>query len=67
MMAGYDHLDRFIAEGLGYGHGDDFLRLGPVKIVLTATTGALHPHPEELARDGGAGARGGLPSGDPRG
>ena len=50
MMAGHDHLDRFIAGGMGYGHGDDFLRLGPVKIVLTATTGALHPHPEELAR-----------------
>ena len=50
MMAGYDHLDRFIAEGMGYGHGDDLLRLGPVKIVLTATTGALHPQPEELAQ-----------------
>ena len=50
MMAGYDHLDGFIAEGMGYGHGDDFLRLGPVKIVLTATTGALHPQPEELAQ-----------------
>ena len=50
MMAGYDHLDRFVAEGMGYGHGDDLLRLGAVKIVLTATTGALHPQPEELAQ-----------------
>ena len=50
MMAGYDHLDGFIAEGMGYGHGDDFLRLGHVKIVLTATTGALHPQPDGLAR-----------------
>ena len=50
MMAGYDHLNRFIEEGMGYDHGDDFLRLGPVKIVLTATTGALHPQPEELAQ-----------------
>ena len=49
MMAGYDHLDGFIEEGMGYGHGDDTLRLGHVKIMLTATTGALHPQPEDLA------------------
>ena len=48
MMAGYDHLDGFLAEGMGYGHGDATLRLGHVKIMLTATTGALHPQPEEL-------------------
>ncbi len=49
LMTGYDHLDGFLAEGMGYGHGDDSLRLGHVKIMLTATTGALHPQPEELA------------------
>lgn len=49
MMAGYDHLDGFVAEGMVYRHGDDTLRLGHVKIMLTATTGALHPQPEELA------------------
>ncbi len=49
MMAGYDHLDGFVADGMGYRHGDDTLRLGHVKIMLTATTGALHPQPEELA------------------
>ena len=48
MMAGYDHLASFVAEGMGYSHGDDFLRLGHVKIMLTATTGALHPQPEDL-------------------
>ncbi len=49
MMAGYDHLDGFVAEGMGYGHGDDTLRLGHAKIMLTATTGTLHPQPEQLA------------------
>ena len=49
MMAGYDHLDGFVEEGMGYGFGDDTLRLGHVKIVVTATTGALHPQPEELS------------------
>ena len=48
MMAGYDHLDGFVEVGMGYGYGDDTLRLGHVKIVVTATTGALHPQPEEL-------------------
>ena len=67
MMAGYDHLDGFVEEGMGYGYGDDTLRLGHVKIVVTATTGALHPQPEELIGDGVAGARGGFPSGGARG
>ena len=48
MMAGYDHLDDFIDAGMGYGFGDEHLRLGHVKIMLTATTGALHPQPDEL-------------------
>ena len=48
MMAGYDHLDGFVEEGMCYGYGDDALRLGHVKIVVTATTGVLHPQPEEL-------------------
>ena len=48
MMAGYAHLDGFVEEGMGFGHGDDTLRLGHAKIVVTATTGALYPQPEEL-------------------
>ena len=48
MMAGFDHLDGFVEAGVGYGCGDNSLRLGHVKIVVTATTGALHPQPEEL-------------------
>ena len=49
MMAGYDRLDEFAAGGMGYRHGDNDLNLGHAKIVLTATTGALHPQPSELA------------------
>ena len=48
MMAGYAHLEGFLEAGMGYGYGDDTLHLGHVKIVVTATTGVLHPQPEEL-------------------
>ena len=48
MMAGASHLRSFLDEGLEPGHGDDGLRIGPVKVMLRLTTGALHPSEEEL-------------------
>lgn len=48
MMAGASHLRSFLEEGLEPGHGDDGLRIGPVKVMLRLTTGALHPSQEEL-------------------
>ena len=48
MMAGATHLSEFADRGMGFGHGDLELNLGPAKIMLTATAGALHPDVAEL-------------------
>lgn len=48
MMAGTPHLDSFMAKGSYWGHGDWWLRLGHVKIMLTLTTGSLQPDAESL-------------------
>ncbi len=48
MMAGARHLDTFRDRGLGHGAGDEHLRVGPAKIMLTATAGALTPERVEL-------------------
>ena len=48
MMMGVDHLDSFSERGLAQGHGDASLRLGAVKVMLSLTTGALHPPSEQL-------------------
>ena len=49
LMAGVANLEQFAQAGLSWGSGDDRLRLGHAKIMLTLTTGALHPGPAELA------------------
>ena len=43
MMAGIFHLAEFREVGLCWGDGDDRLRLGHSKIMLTLTTGDLQP------------------------
>jgi len=48
MMSGIDTLPEFQNAGLGFGAGDDNLRLGAVKIVPTIITEKMHPAPEEL-------------------
>jgi predicted amidohydrolase YtcJ len=48
MMAGHRYVDDFLARGLGPGSGDEGLRLGAAKVMVTLTTGALYPGPEEL-------------------
>ena len=48
MMVGMDHLASFIDEGIAPGHGNNDLRIGAVKLMLTATTGAIQPDPDEL-------------------
>ena len=50
MLAGANRLEDFLAEGRCWGEGDQWLRLGHVKIMLSLTTGALHPDIEELGR-----------------
>ena len=49
LMAGASNLNRFANAGLSWGSGDDYLRLGHAKIMLTLTTGAMQPGPQELA------------------
>ena len=48
MMAGAGRRAELIEAGLYWGSGDDRLRLGHVKIMLTMTTGALQPSLDEL-------------------
>ena len=48
MMAGNAKLPEFQQAGLVWGSGDDRLRLGHVKLMLTLTTGGLHPSVEDL-------------------
>ena len=50
LMPGAQHLDAFLQEGLAAGGGDEGVRLGPAKVVLTLTTGAPHPPEAELER-----------------
>ena len=47
-MPGIHHLAQFTNAGLAYGAGDDWLRLGPAKLVVTLTTGVLYPPEEEI-------------------
>ena len=48
MFAGMWRLDELADADLSYGSGDDRLRLGHAKIMLTLTSGKLHPSPAEL-------------------
>jgi hypothetical protein len=48
MMAGATNLPEFTAAGMQWGSGDHRLRLGHAKIMLTLTTGKLHPSVPDL-------------------
>lgn len=48
MFAGVHRLEELSDAGLSHGFGDDNLRLGHAKIILTLTSGSLHPSPDEL-------------------
>ena len=50
MFAGIRRLEELTDAGLSYGSGDDTLRLGHAKIVLTLTSGRLHPSIDELEK-----------------
>lgn len=51
MMAGYAHLQAMRDAGLGYGDTtcEEMLTVGHAKIMLTASSGPLHPHLEQLS------------------
>ena len=48
LMPGFAHLREFVGAGLGFGAGDDRLRVGHCKIVLSQAGGTLYPSPREL-------------------
>ena len=48
VMAGANHVEGFLTRGMGFRSGDHDLNLGAAKIMLTLTTGAMYPSPEEL-------------------
>ena len=48
LMLGDDGLPQALEAGLPPYHGEGLLRLGPVKIIVDETTGAVYPHPEVL-------------------
>ena len=48
VMPGAANLDEFADEGLHFGYGDSVATIGHAKIILTCTSGGLHPSPDEL-------------------
>jgi predicted amidohydrolase YtcJ len=48
MMSGSETVQEFQNTGLGFGAGDENLRLGAVKIVPSIIADKMHPSPEEL-------------------
>jgi hypothetical protein len=61
MLAGTSHLAGFRAAGMRYGDGDNSLRLGAAKGMLTLTTGALHPDVQQLREMVAEAQRSGFP------
>ncbi|MSQ17667.1 MAG: amidohydrolase [Dehalococcoidia bacterium] len=61
MMAGCQHIPELQRAGLGFGSGDDSLRLGHAKLMLTLTTGQLHPAIKELRQAVALAHRAGFP------
>lgn len=61
MMTGGERQSELHDAGLSWGSGDSQLRLGHVKIMLTMTTGALHPSLEDFSELAAEAARSGFP------
>lgn len=50
LMTGIEHIREFRDAGIAFRSGDDFLRMGGLKIVLGEATGKLHPSQADLNR-----------------
>ena len=50
MMAGGARLTEFVERGMGFGFGDDRLRLGHAKLMATASSGVQSPSASALRR-----------------
>ena len=60
MMFGFDALARFQEAGLEFGAGDEQIRLGGVKLMVSETKGRLNPSLDELKRQALASHRAGF-------
>ena len=49
VMAGVEHIGRFLERGLGPGSGDHDMDVGPAKLMLSVDAGRLEPSADELA------------------
>ena len=49
VMAGVEHIGRFLERGLGPGSGDHDMDVGPAKLMLSVDAGRLEPSVAELA------------------
>ena len=61
MMAGSAKLPEFQEAGMDWGSCDDRLRLGHAKLMLTLTTGGLHPPVDDLIAGVAQARRAGFP------
>lgn len=48
MMPGHGHIQEMVDAGLGFGAGDEDLKVGHAKVMLSQTSGRLLPSQEEL-------------------
>ena len=62
MMPGFHHLEEFTRNGLHFGFGDSWLRIGHVKQMLTASSGRQTPTHDELCRAVSSCATSGFPA-----
>ena len=49
VMAGVEHIGRFLERGLGPGSGDHDMDIGPAKLMVSVDAGRLEPSADELA------------------
>ena len=62
MMPGFHHLEEFTRNGLHFGFGDSRLRIGHVKMMVTASSGRQTPTHDELCRAVSSCATSGFPA-----
>ena len=61
MMPGFHHLDEFTGNGLTFGSGDSWLRVGHAKLMITASSGRQTPSYDELCRAVSSSTKSGFP------
>ena len=61
MMPGFHDLDEFTGNGLTFGSGDSWLRVGHAKLMVTATSGRQTPLHDELCRAVSSSTKSGFP------